>query len=163
VDGRPDGYYTAQPVADMAGGIQKLKDQNGNVVAQKLLIWLRTNKPGNVTADVTGIKMQTALTADPVNADNKVTIAFDWKADGTGLNAPAYDDGKFEDISIATIEEDDVDKAIPVYIYIYLEGLNVSNKDVEDEFKVVIESIKFENDGISSANAYTPTAAPATP
>lgn len=152
-DGRPAGYVNVTEVGSMADGVQKLADAEGNIVGQKILFWLRSNVTGAVTADVTGITLETAI-GTAASADNKVTVAFDWDADGQNVVVPAYAEGKKENISIATIATADVNRAIPVYVYVYLEGANVTNADVEDAFEVVIGSIKFYNEGVDASKAY---------
>ena len=151
-DGRPAGLAALTSGGTMADGVETLVDGEGHVVCQKVLLWLRSNTVGNVKVEVSGVDFGTETDSD------KVQVAFQW---GTNGNITAVGDADTSGVrkidvlgAITDGENGNVNTAIPVYVYIYLEGDNVTNEDVAEEMDVVIESIKFTNSNVDAANAY---------
>lgn len=144
-DGRPAGLAAVTP-GTIEDGVATLTDAEGHVVGQKILLWLRSNTKGNVTVEVSGIDF-----GDEADSD-KVQIAFQWTKDGAIQTVGAADSDGVR--SLTFDDEIEANTATAVYVYIYLEGDNVTNADVAEEVDVVIESIKFTNDEVDAENAY---------
>lgn len=145
-DGRPTGLAALTSGGPMDDGVETLIDGEGHVIGQKILLWLRSNTAGTASVEVSGINFGTE------EDSTKVQVAFQWNTTGaiTAVGTPDAQ-GVRKITGLGSIA---ADTAIPVYVYIYLEGDNVTNADVEAEVTVVIESIKFTHSAVEAANAY---------
>lgn len=157
-DGRPAGLAKVDYESDYTNGVMTFKDKEGHVIGQKILLWLRSNQTGAVTVEVSGVELDLTpadTTDENTNAGNKVQVAFQWKDDGaitlTGTDGAGITNGAG---TIATLGTITADEPTPVYVYVYLEGGNVTNADVDKEFNVLIKSIKFSHATVDAANAY---------
>ena len=142
-DGRPAGL---DPVTDgtIADGVATITDDQGRVMGQKILLWLRSNVGGAVKVDVTGVDFDTE------EDTNKVEVAFKLGTAGT-ITSAAVTNGTGAIENLGSIQ---ADTATPVYVYIFLDGEAVHNSDMEAQFNVVVESIEFSIEAVDGADSY---------
>lgn len=156
-DGRPKGTLIALTWKDANdAGVSIGEDKNGNAVAFKLPIWLRSNMAGKFSLTVP------EPTFESGSIDTaKILVAAQLEDDGT-LQAVSAD-GTAAEIGEITAEQ--VGKAMKVNLYVYLDGEKVTNADIAAATKVTFDSITFTHDQIDGTSSYTPTSTtpPSTP
>lgn len=139
-DGRPNGTE-AISFSDIDSvnkpGISVGKDKAGNIVATRISLWLRSNKDGKVTTklgDVTGTAAAKAKVGVQLGTDG---IIKDLKSS--------------EVVEVGSLE---ANKEKQVFVYVYLDGPNVTAADVAAASDVTIASISFTSDGVTGGNSY---------
>lgn len=160
-DGRPSGLVGVDVVTaetSVANGKNTIKDKNGNVIGQKIYLWIRTNTTGNITATISGIKIGTSAADTNATATNEITVAMKMGSEKI-IQATAGDTVGTATISLGELEASDSGTMIEMYIY--MDGTLVTNLDAATAATAIIEKIEFTNSnieehGTTGAATYNP-------
>lgn len=154
-DGRPAGLteVTTENLAIAAAadkdGVAVLEDNDGNPIGYKIVLWVRSNVAGKVSVAVDGIKINSVA-----SSAGKVQVAFQWNGGNIVPSVTNQTDGKGSVAELgeiyATGTTTPINTAIPVNMYIYLQGDKVSNADMAEELTVTIDKVTFTNAGIDT-------------
>lgn len=171
-DGRPKAKVAADRAiagettdTEFDNGTADIKDKEGNIIGQTILVWLRTNVTGDVTVEVSGVE----FTVDSEDRSQIVKTAFEVCTFGTevtkGTTIVVAGDPDAEGVRSAELGEFEKNTEIPVLIHVYLDGEEIKNSDVADGTNsVVIGKIEFINDEVGGDASYKHTDQnPATP